>query len=84
MRAANAVATNPAPPPEERCPVRETKPLYPWKYRRCRRGAPPRRHADCRLQWRSLQFCACTPPGILEGDRIWRIDGLLTQKLHLN
>ena len=41
MRPAHAVAPNLAPPPEERRPVSELKPLYQWKYRRCRRGAPP-------------------------------------------
>jgi len=54
MRA--AVAPNLPPPPEERRPVSETKPLYQWKYRRRRRGTPPRRHADCGLLWRFLHF----------------------------
>ena len=44
MRAAHAVAPNLAPPSEERLPVREIKPLAHSKYRRRRRGAPPRRH----------------------------------------
>ena len=84
MRAADAVAPNLAPPTEERCPVRKTKPLYQWKYRRRRRGAPPCRHADCRLQWRFLHFRACARPRILERDDIWRIGRLLTQKLYRN
>ena len=84
VRAANAVAPNLPPPPEERRPVSETQPLYQWKYRRCRRGAPPCRHADRRLQWRFLQFRACAPPRILGGDDVWRIDRLLTQKLYRN
>jgi len=49
MRAADAVAPNLPPPADGRGPVRKTMALYPWKYRRCRRGAPPCRHADCRF-----------------------------------
>ena len=67
MRAADAVAPNLPPPPEERRPVSETKPLYQWKYRRCRRGAPPCRHADRRIQWRFHHFRACPHQGFLEG-----------------
>ena len=67
MRAANAVAPNLPPPPEERRPVSKAKPLYQWKYRRCRRGAPPCRHADCRLQWRFFIFVPPPHQGILEG-----------------
>jgi len=84
LRAANAVAPNLPPPPEECRPVSKTKPLYQRKYRRCRRGAPLCRHADCRLQWRFLNFRACARPKILERDDIWRIDRLLTQNLYRN
>ena len=67
MRAAHAVAPNLAPPPEERRSVSETKPLHPRKYRRCRRSAPPCRHADRLLQWRFLHFVPAPHQGFLEG-----------------
>ena len=44
MRAAHAVAPNLAPPSKERLPVRVIEPLAQSKYRRRRRGTPPRRH----------------------------------------
>ena len=84
MRAANAVAPNLPPPPGERRPVSKAKPLYQWKYRRCRRGAPPCRHADCRSQWRFLHFRASAPPRNLGGADVWRIDRLLTQNIYRN
>jgi hypothetical protein len=49
---------------------------------RCRRrGTPPRRDADCGSRWRFPRLRACAPPSISEWVDIWRIDGLLTQKL---
>ena len=58
MRAANAVAPNLPPPPQERRPVRGIKLLEHSKYRRRRRGTPPRRDAGCGSQWRYLHFRA--------------------------
>jgi hypothetical protein len=84
MRAADAVAPNLPPPPEERRPVSERKPLYQWKDRRCRRGAAPCRHAERRLQWRFLHFRAGALPRILEWDDVWRIERLLNPKLFRN
>ena len=57
----------------------KTKPLYPRKYRRCRRGAPPCRHADRRLQWRFRFIFGPAPTKDSWGDNAWRVDGLLTQ-----
>jgi hypothetical protein len=83
-RAAHAVAPNLAPPPEERRPVRGIKPLERSKHHRRRLGTPPRRDAGCGSQWRFPRFRACARPRILGGDNLWRIDGLLTQKLYRN
>ena len=84
MGAADAVAPNLPYPPEERLPVRDVKPLSRSKCRCRRRGTPPRRDADCGSQWRFLRLRACAQPRILGGVDIWRIDGLLTQKLYRN
>jgi hypothetical protein len=46
----------------------------------CQRGTPPRRDADCGSQWHP-RLRACAPPGISQWVGIWRIDGLLAQKL---
>jgi len=71
MRAAQPVAPNLPPPPEERLPVRGMKTLEHSKYRRHRRGTPPRRDAGYESQWRFLRFRACAPPGILGGAEMW-------------
>jgi hypothetical protein len=63
LRAAHAVVPNLQPPPEERLPVRGMKPLEHSKYRRRRRGTPPRRDA-LRITVAFLHFRACTPPSI--------------------
>jgi hypothetical protein len=52
---------------------------------RCRRrGTPPSRDADCGSQCRSPRLRACAPTRISDWDGMWRIDGLLTQKLTKN
>ena len=84
MRAAEAVAPNLPYPPKEHLSVRDMKPLARSKRRRRRRGTPPRRDAGCGSQWRFLRLRACARPRILGGVYIWRIDGLLTQKLYRN
>ena len=83
-RAAHAVAPILPPPPEERRHVRGIKPLERSKYHRRRRGTPPRRDAGYKSQWRFPRFRACARPGILGGDDVWRIDGLLTHKHYRN
>ena len=82
MRAADAVAPSMPYPPQERLPVRDIQPLARSKCRCRRRGTPPRRDADCGSQWRFRRLRACAPPRILGGVDIWRIDGLLLQKLY--
>jgi hypothetical protein len=91
MRAAHAVAPNLAHPPEERLPTTDVKPLARSKCRRRTRGAPPcRRHARG-----GCVFVSCchsviatgyglARPSISEWVDIWRIEGLLTQKLYRN
>jgi len=60
-RAAHAVASNLAFPPEVRLPVRGIKPLARSKCRCRRRGTPPRRDAGCGSQWRLLRLLICVP-----------------------
>ena len=62
----------------------DVKPLARSKYRRRRRGTPPRRDADCGSRWRFLRLRACAPPRILGGVELWRIDDRLTGKLYRN
>jgi hypothetical protein len=82
MRAVNAVAPNLPPPTEQRRHGSETKPLYQWKYRHCRRGAPP---AIQIADYSGVFFIFVPAPGqILLRDDIWRIDGLLTRNLYRN
>ena len=47
----DAVAWNLAPPPEERHPASDVMLLALSEFRRRRCGTPPRRRADCGLQW---------------------------------
>ena len=80
MRAAEAVAPNLPYSPQERLPVREFEPLARSKSR-CRwRGTPPRHDAKYGSQWRFLRSRASTPPKMLGGVAVWRIDGPQTPK----
>jgi len=84
MRAANAVATNFPPPPEERRPVRETEHSYPWSTAAA--GAVLRHVAMQMADYNGVFFifAPAPQPRILAGNDVWRIDCLLAQNLHRN
>ena len=56
--------------PEERRPVSKIRPLYLWKYRRCRRGASPCCHADRRLHHTAFCSVSCLRP--IPSKNSWR------------
>ena len=86
MRAADAVAPNLAYPPQWRLPTTNIKPLARSKF--CRRHAAVMFAAGTVF----LSCCHCVRatgyglarPSISEWVDIWRIEGLLTQKLYRN